>query len=436
MIGEALELLGLETRTEPLWFMIPDQELEEFCWEARLNATSLERLCVLLRARRKIDVLVRSPRHWSTVLNLSHRQGDSESLLSLEITADPAEVRKLLFSKLYKITEAIATEADNPAITRPITEWLMDQGIEMSEASQWPRILEVRFSAEPVEPMIDEVTAGILGPATISGTSVVVLTYNSEETIVACLNSVLATLNEVDELIVVDNGSADRTVKLVSERIANRNNCKLIQNVQNLGFSAGCNVGLKASKGRYVTLLNPDTVVFGDWLSRLSSVFEDPFVAAVGPLSDNVIESQFIGTFVPQNDLKAMPLQAINHHVNELYGSHSTSAKLLIGFCLALRRSALDRIGLLDESMFIGSEDLEISLRLRTHGYRLRIAKGVFVHHSGGKSFRSQPTERTQRMLNESSLALKLNLESLFGESHLPRSEDVWDSPIFSHMIG
>jgi GT2 family glycosyltransferase len=98
--------------------------------------------------------------------------------------------------------------------------------------------------------------------------------------------------------------------------------------------------------------------------------------------------------------------------------------RLLIGMCLVLRREVLDELGLLDEKLFVGCDDLELSWRLRTHGYQLRLALDVFVHHKGQVSFKSLVEGNGRRLLDESTNVLHANLEKEYG--FLPRGSDLW----------
>jgi glycosyltransferase involved in cell wall biosynthesis len=87
---------------------------------------------------------------------------------------------------------------------------------------------------------------------------VIIVTYNNESCIADCLHSVLMSIDEGDEVIVVDNGSADRTVDIFTSFLSQTSRLRLIQSEVNLGYSAGCNVGMNASMG----------AVFGDAKSR------------------------------------------------------------------------------------------------------------------------------------------------------------------------
>ncbi|MBI4999450.1 glycosyltransferase family 2 protein, partial [Candidatus Gottesmanbacteria bacterium] len=100
--------------------------------------------------------------------------------------------------------------------------------------------------------------------------SIIVLSYNTKDLLLKCLESIKnmerGTWNM--EIIVVDNGSTDGTVEEIENLIRQRGeeNFKLIKNKKNLGFAAGNNIGIKASSGKYILLLNSDTIVFPDTL--------------------------------------------------------------------------------------------------------------------------------------------------------------------------
>ena len=96
--------------------------------------------------------------------------------------------------------------------------------------------------------------------------SIVIVTYNNEDTIVECLESIYkSNLKEELEIIVIDNHSLDLTVELVKKKFSS---IILIVNNVNMGFAKANNIGIKKSKGRYILLLNPDTIVFPDTIEK------------------------------------------------------------------------------------------------------------------------------------------------------------------------
>lgn len=276
-------------------------------------------------------------------------------------------------------------------------------------------------------PFPDPRTAEALGPATRPGISAVVLTYNSRRTLGACLAALLPTLKGSDELILVDNASQDGTqADLRSWAGRSPVPAKLLLNQRNLGYSAGCNAGIRACSGEYIALLNPDTAVSPGWRGGLLQRFTDPKTAAVGPVCDNVCGDQYVEFHLAPGDAGPMPLERLAQRVTELHPGASLETRLLIGFCMMVRRSALNEVGLLDEDLFLGGDDLELSLRLRASGHRLLVARDVFVRHEGQASFGTVPRSEAERLLAQSTAALKQKLARLFAPERVPSSTELF----------
>lgn len=239
---------------------------------------------------------------------------------------------------------------------------------------------------------------------------VVLVTFFSEETIDACLDSLLPTLGPQDRLYVIDNGSTDGTASRILERVRGDARCRLQENPLNLGFSAASNQGIRQGRNPFVVLLNPDTEVGSGWLEGLLERFAGEEVGAVGPVSDYVAGDQQAGLYVGVDRVPAV------------------ETRLLIGFCLMLRRSALERLGLLDEDLFLGHDDLDLSWRLREVGYRLLVAPEVFVHHLGHRSFYALPEMQERYLLAQSAnfLYSKLREQARRRRIPMPDAESLW----------
>ena len=219
-----------------------------------------------------------------------------------------------------------------------------------------------------------------------------------------------------DELIVIDNASRDRTAAFLEGRLAGVPRTSVVRNTENVGFSRGCNQGMERSSGEFILLLNPDAVLQVDSVCRMAARFADSAVGAVGPVSNSVAGAQWLGHHAAAGENAAGV-------VRRLAGA-SMETKLLVGFCMLLQRSALDEVGLLDETLFLGSDDLELSLRLRANGFRLLIALDVFVPHTSGVSFASLAGGQKSRLVRESTDVLLRKLRSLYG--FIPDPEVLW----------
>jgi GT2 family glycosyltransferase/tetratricopeptide (TPR) repeat protein len=255
--------------------------------------------------------------------------------------------------------------------------------------------------------------------------SVVIVTFNSEEWIVKCLDSVLPTLGKDDEIIIVDNASSDKTVNVIPKS----KQVSVIANRENIGYASAANVGIRASKGKYITLLNPDTEVRPGWLDGLCSKLTDE-TGAVGPVSDNIGGAQFIGHYLEAG----LELEQIQGELTNRLGGQTKDTKLLMGMCVMSPRKVLDKTGLLDENLVLGADDLELSWRLRQLGYSLTIALDVFVHHAGQRSFVTQDRNVVSDLVAASDAQLRRKLVKFYGDN-LPTSHELWACDIFSQAL-
>ncbi len=189
--------------------------------------------------------------------------------------------------------------------------------------------------------------------------SVIIPTWNNQEQLHQCVESLLHSswwypLN----IIIVNNGSSE----ILTNDIPN---VKVIETGENLGWERGLVEGLKHTESKYVCFMNDDTYIPPSsfhWMNNIVRMLEIyPEVGAIGP-SSNVVMG-------PQN-IWSQP-----YNVNFL-------SPFLIGFCVVVRRSALEQAGGIDISA-PGGDDIDLSIRLRQKGYNLLVAKQVFVYHHG-----------------------------------------------------
>jgi GT2 family glycosyltransferase len=203
-------------------------------------------------------------------------------------------------------------------------------------------------------------------------TCIIIPTWDNPEYLSRCLHSI-ATITDPDfpyRVVVIDNGSGPQTQEYLA-RFTSTPDCGLtvVRNEANDGFIRATNQGLaQLAPGEDALLLNDDTqAVDRHWLGKLSWNLTGD-TAAVGPVSNFVMG--------PQRVDQSIYLPALH------------PARFLIGFCLLIRRSALDAIGgTLDTRFGLGGQDdLDLSIRLRLAGYQLLIDRSTFVFHYGAKS--------------------------------------------------
>jgi glycosyltransferase involved in cell wall biosynthesis len=212
--------------------------------------------------------------------------------------------------------------------------------------------------------------------------SIIIPAFNQIEYCRQCIDSIHANTDPDDyQLVLVNNGSDDG----VAEYFDSIADAKVIHSDTNRGFAGGVNLGLANAQG-HALLLNSDTIVPRDWLSRLvDALGSDDNIGIVGPMSNYVSGEQMIP------DLNLTTIDEINAISDRLYkeqrGEYVVTDRL-VGFCMLIRDSAWKDVGDFDEGFGIGNyEDDDYGLRVRTAGFELRIANDCFVFHFGSRTF-------------------------------------------------
>ncbi len=231
--------------------------------------------------------------------------------------------------------------------------------------------------------------------------SIIILNWNGRELLRACLCSVQNNVSTFQhsnvETFVVDNASTDGSAEMVREEFGH---VRLIANAENLGFARANNIGIQASRGRYVLLLNNDTVVPVGALAGLVAFMEAHGDAgAVGPRLLRPDGSPQPYAFGGDPTLGYLLRRGANRL---LFGrplhDWATDAVQAVdwvsGACLMVRREAIDRAGLLDELIFMYFEDNDWCLRIRRAGWRVYYNPQVAITHIGGQSLAQNSAAR------------------------------------------
>jgi len=226
----------------------------------------------------------------------------------------------------------------------------------------------------------------------MTGVDVVVVTYNSAETIASAVEQ-LAGIDSV-RVIVVDNASSDGTVELLGTLPV-----ESIALAENGGFAHGCNVGWRAGDAPYVLFLNPDARIDAAAVEALAAELDrDERIGAVAPRIEEPDGSlDYSLRRFPR--LRSSFAQAFFLHrvfpeatwVDEVIRDpaayeHARPAEWVSGACFAVRRSVLEEIGGLDESFFHYSEDVDICARIWRTGREVRFVPAALAEHEGGAS--------------------------------------------------
>ncbi len=219
--------------------------------------------------------------------------------------------------------------------------------------------------------------------------SILVLTYNElEHATRPCIESVLEHTDlVVNELIVVDNASADATPEFLARLGRNHENMRVQLNSANKGYAGGNNDGMRMARGRYIVLLNNDTLVSDGWLPGLLRLLEtDRTVGMVGPVTNSCGNEQRIE--IP--GLTERNFAELAHQYCKRQAGVWFDTEKLGFFCVAMRRELPETIGYLDEDFGVGMfEDDDFCLRVRTQAHqKLAVVEDCFVYHKGSVSFK------------------------------------------------
>ena len=228
--------------------------------------------------------------------------------------------------------------------------------------------------------------------------SIIIVNYNVKVFIEQCLLSVREAIVDMDaEVFVVDNNSVDGSIEMLREKFPE---ITLIANKDNVGFSKANNQAIRISKGEYVLLLNPDTIVEQDTFQKVVN-FMDQHPDA-GGLGVKMVDGK--GNFLPESK-RGLPTPSVAFYkifgFSKLFPKSKTFAKYHLGFLdndeineievlsgafMLMRKETLDKVGLLDEDYFMYGEDIDLSYRIIKGGYKNYYFPETRIIHYKGES--------------------------------------------------
>jgi GT2 family glycosyltransferase len=238
----------------------------------------------------------------------------------------------------------------------------------------------------------------------MSPLTIVVVSFNARDDLARCLDS-LRTAPPVIEhaIVVVDNASADGSAEVASARPG----IQLIALPANVGFAAANNIGIRATSGDLVLLLNSDTIVPPGAIDGLvTALRRSPDAAAAGPRlvdGDGVPELSFgdmVEPFAEWRQKRLLTAAAGGNRRARATIAARTGAPChpdwVSGACLLVRRDDAEAVGLLDERYFMYLEDVDFCAALRARGRRILFVPDVTVTHLRGRSRQAAPAATQQ----------------------------------------
>jgi N-acetylglucosaminyl-diphospho-decaprenol L-rhamnosyltransferase len=230
--------------------------------------------------------------------------------------------------------------------------------------------------------------------------SIIIVSWNTCKLLENCLGSILANPpTSPFENWVVDNASTDDSPRMVRDKFPQ---VHLVENRENVGFARANNQAIPQCAGKYILLLNPDTLVTSGALQALADFLDQhPEAGAAGARILNPDGSLQISSHprptLPREFWRLFHLDRISPYaeypLTKWETNQAQNVDVLMGACLLLRREVLDEVGFLDEDYFIYSEEVDLCYRIQRAGWRLFWVPQAEVVHFGGQSTQQAPTE-------------------------------------------
>ncbi|MBI2419143.1 MAG: glycosyltransferase [Ignavibacteriales bacterium] len=247
--------------------------------------------------------------------------------------------------------------------------------------------------------------------------SIVIPLYNNLEYTVQCYDSIRKYTSYPYEVIFVDNASQDGTKEYLEGLTIADTGVHAIYNTENVGFPGAVNAGLKECTGDYLIIANNDILFTPGWLEKLINLSEaHPQIGITGPVSNFVSGVQIQKDAV--YDTTEQMYMFAEKLAREQRGKYAIFPRVAF-LCVLIKRELYNLIGGLDERFAPGNfEDDDFCLRAQIAGYATAIAKDVFIHHYGSKSFLAQGKSKYEERL-------RINLKK-FMQKWGTGPEEIW----------
>jgi GT2 family glycosyltransferase len=246
--------------------------------------------------------------------------------------------------------------------------------------------------------------------------SIILVNYNTKQLTIDCLESIYEKTSGVDfEVFVVDNASQEDSIESIKEAFPQ---VKLIKNPENIGFGRANNVGIKKSVGRYVFLLNTDTVLINNAVKVLFDFMEEnPEVGACGGnLFDADREPVHSFGYLKTPIDHLMRFSGFRYFYkckkNDVNRGKLRQVEQIIGADLMLRKSVLDEVGIFDERFFLYFEESELQYRIQKAGHKIFYVPDAFIFHFEGGSSKKNKNFRRQIITQSEYLYFSLCYDS------------------------
>ena len=215
--------------------------------------------------------------------------------------------------------------------------------------------------------------------------SIIVLNYNAGELLFNCVESIFQLSYNNLEVIVVDNASVDQSHKKCKEKFEK---IKLIENKQNLGYCEGNNVGIRASKGEFIIILNPDTVVTPNCITELVLAYQIHGEGLYQPKIISLYEENILQSTGNMLHLYGFGFARDKGVVDSAQRNQIEQIGYASGTCLFTSQQVLKKVGLLDSFLFLYHDDLDLGWRAAHMGIKSYYVPLATIYHAESYSLK------------------------------------------------
>ena len=281
--------------------------------------------------------------------------------------------------------------------TDPLVHYIRD-GVREGRSPRFSRALDAELPFRPLQNQWSGLIESRLAfnisnnkQDSSKAVDVIIPVYRGIDDTLACIFSVLSARNITPHrVIVIDDKSPEEGLSQSLEKLAEDSLITLLTNSSNLGFVKTVNRGMMLSKRRDVILLNSDTEVFGDWIDRLrAQVYGEARIATSTPFSNNATIFSYPHYDRSNHQTLEVTFEELDRIAAKVNRGTNCIVPTGVGYCMYIRRVALDEIGFFDEELFgkgYGEEN-DFCMRAIEHAWDNVAAFDVFVRHTGEVSF-------------------------------------------------
>ena len=256
--------------------------------------------------------------------------------------------------------------------------------------------------------------------------SIIIVNYNVKEFLQNLIHSIeKASSNLTKEIFIIDNASDDGSVEFIREKFPQ---IKLIANQKNLGFGKANNLGLKEASGKYLLMINPDTIVAEDTFEKMIEFFDQNKNVGLAGCKilnpDGTLQlacrRSFPGPWVSFTKVTGLssffPKSKIFARYNLTYLDENQSYEVdaISGSFMMMRKEVYEKVGGFDEQFFMYGEDLDLCYRIQKTGYKVFYVHTTQIIHYKGESTKRSSLDETKVFYNAMHLFVKKHFSSSF----------------------